>query len=106
MMINLKKKLCAYTNYIYYCFVNGRSTYFVFNLQLVSDERHSESSLSLAPKGSARRFKALGFSVTVFGICLPRNAGVLSGGTGCGAIRVYEDPVDVLRHTDGIGGRR
>jgi phosphoglycolate phosphatase-like HAD superfamily hydrolase len=38
--------------------------------------------------------------------------GVLSGGYGCrelqdaGAIRVYEDPADLLRHIDEIGGRR
>ncbi|MGB7914429.1 MAG: HAD family hydrolase, partial [Rhodomicrobium sp.] len=38
--------------------------------------------------------------------------GLLSGGYGlrelrdAGAIRVYEDPADVLRHIDEIGGRR
>lgn len=48
---------------------------------------------------AAKRCKALG-------------VGLLSGGYGsrelqdAGAIRVYEDPADVLRHIDEIGGRR
>ena len=48
---------------------------------------------------AAKRCKALG-------------VGLLSGGYGsrelqdAGAIRVYEDPADLLRHIDEIGGRR
>jgi len=44
--------------------------------------------------------------------CKALGVGVLSGGYGCrelqdaGAIRVYEDPADLLRHIDEIGGRR
>ncbi|HEY0790112.1 MAG TPA: HAD hydrolase-like protein, partial [Chthoniobacterales bacterium] len=48
---------------------------------------------------AARRARALG-------------VGLLSGGYGeeelarAGAIRVYEDPADLLRHLDEVGGRR
>ena len=44
--------------------------------------------------------------------CKALGVGVPSGGYGCrelqdaGAIRVYEDPADLLRHIDEIGGRR
>jgi HAD superfamily hydrolase (TIGR01509 family) len=44
--------------------------------------------------------------------CQALGVGLLSGGYGsrelqdAGAIRVYEDPADVLRHIDEIGGRR
>jgi HAD superfamily hydrolase (TIGR01549 family) len=44
--------------------------------------------------------------------CKALGVGVLSGGYGlrelqdAGAIRVYEDPADLLRHIDEIGGRR
>ena len=44
--------------------------------------------------------------------CKALGVGVLSGGYGsrelqdAGAIRVYEDPADLLRHVDEIGGRR
>jgi HAD superfamily hydrolase (TIGR01549 family) len=44
--------------------------------------------------------------------CKALGVGLLSGGYGCrelqdaGAIRVYEDPADLLRHIDEIGGRR
>ena len=44
--------------------------------------------------------------------CKALGVGLLSGGYGsrelqdAGAIRVYEDPADVLRHIDEIGGRR
>ena len=44
--------------------------------------------------------------------CLALGVGVLSGGYGtdelrqAGAIRVYEDPADLLVHLDDVGGRR
>ena len=52
------------------------------------------------------------------GTCWPHGAagrfgvGLLSGGYGqdelerAGAARVYEDPADLLRHLDEVGGRR
>ena len=44
--------------------------------------------------------------------CRALGVGLLSGGYGpdelrqAGAIRVYEDPADLLNHIDEVGGRR
>ena len=44
--------------------------------------------------------------------CRALGVGLLSGGYGLdelrqsGAFRVYEDPADLLRHIDEVGGRR
>jgi phosphoglycolate phosphatase-like HAD superfamily hydrolase len=73
---------------------------------------------SLPPNGLARRVETaviLGdaiWDMLAAKRCKALGVGLLSGGYGscelqdAGAIRVHEDPADVLRHIDEIGGRR
>ena len=69
------------------------------------------------PNGSACRSRPVVVADTISDMlvatrCQAFGVGVLSGGYGsdelrqAGAMRVYDDPADVLRHIDAVGGRR